>query len=150
MCALRMEGRDFLLPGAANTGFSMRKHKRYVLDLPVVVRPAEGKADNRIFLLRTTDISAGGVLFHAEAGLSAGTEVLMTFFLNYNYQEKKIDTRYSYAFRGKVVRTGPGQFAVAFLKGTSAYGSATMSETKNEAPDVPRGVSKRPDGERGR
>ncbi len=125
----------------------MRKHKRYVLDLPVAVRPAVGKADNKIFLLRTSDISAGGVLFYADAGLPAGTEVLMTFFLHYNEQEAKIDTRYSYVFRGKVVRTGPGQFAVAFLKGMSAYGTVTISGTENEAP---RGVSNQPDGERGR
>lgn len=124
----------------------MRKHKRYVLNLPVAVKEAAGQAGNRIFLLRTVDISAGGVLFRAQRGLPVGTEVRLVFFLNADLQEAKSDPLYT--FLGTVVRSEPGRFAVAFLRQTRAAGPATLSGPETEAPGIPRGVSKRPDKER--
>jgi hypothetical protein len=124
----------------------MRKHKRYALNLPVAVKEAAGQAGNRIFLLRTVDISAGGVLFRAQRGLPVGTEVRLVFFLNADLQEAKNDPLYT--FLGTVVRSEPGQFAVAFLRQTRAAGPATLSGPGNEAPGITRGISKRPDKER--
>src|SRR5512135_2469310 len=89
-----------------NAEFAMRKHKRYALNLPVAVKEAAGQAGNRIFLLRTVDISAGGVLFRAQRGLPVGTEVRLVFFLNADLQEAKNDPLYT--FSGTVVRSEPG------------------------------------------
>ena len=129
-----------------NAEFAMRKYKRYALNLPVAVKEAAGQAGNRIFLLRTVDISAGGVLIRAQRGLPAGTEVRLIFFLNADPQEVKSDPMYT--FRGTVVRSEPGRFAVAFLRQIRAAVPATMSGPEAEAPGIPRGVSKRPDKER--
>jgi hypothetical protein len=149
-CAWSMKGEGtFVLPGAETTGrnteFAMRKHKRYALDLPVAVKEAAGQAGNRIFLLRTVDISAGGVLIRAERGLPAGTEVRLIFFLHSDPLEAKSDPHYS--FRGTVVRSEPGQFAVAFIKGQAA-GPAAISGLETGETGLSRGVSKRPDKER--
>lgn len=123
----------------------MRKHKRYDLDLPVAVLETGGKGGGRIFLLRTQDVSAGGALLRAERGLPAGTDVRLVFFLQTDPLEAMIDPRYT--FRGRVVRSEPGRFAVAFVKERQAAATAAGPET--EMPGIPCGVSKRPDGERG-
>ncbi len=125
----------------------MRKHKRYDLDLPVAVKEATGRPGNRTFLLRTVDVSAGGALFRAERGLPVGTEVRLIFFLQTDPLEAMIDPRHT--FRGRVVRSEPGLFAVAFVKGMQAADPAAASGPAAEAPGVPCGVSRRPDGERG-
>ncbi len=124
----------------------MRKHKRYALDLPVAVKEAAGQAGNRIFLLRTVDISAGGVLFRSVCGLPVGTEVRLTFFLQPDPREAKSDPRYM--FRGTVVRYEQGRFAVAFIREMQAAGPASISGPEAGAPGIPRGVAKRPDKER--
>ncbi len=122
----------------------MRKHKRYTLDLPVAVMEAAGQGGSRAFLLRTADVSAGGALFLAERGLPAGTEVRLIFFLHVDPRKTMIDRRYS--FRGRVVRSEPGRFAVAFGRQMQAAGAAAMPGSD---PGVPCGVSPRPDGEQG-
>lgn len=125
----------------------MRKHKRYNVNLPVAIKEAAGQSGNRIFLLRTVDVSAGGALFRAQCSLPAGTEVRLIFFLQTDPLEATIDPRYT--FRGKVVRSGPGQFAVAFGRGVPAADPAAATGPAAAAPGVPCGVSMRPDGERG-
>jgi len=125
----------------------MRKHKRYDLDLPVAVKEATGRPGNRTFLLRTVDVSAGGALFRAECSLPEGTDVRLIFFLQTDPLEAMVDPRYT--FRGKVVRSGPGQFAVAFARGAQAADPAAATGTATEASGAPCGVSRRPDGERG-
>ncbi len=125
----------------------MRKHKRYDLDLPVAVLETGGQGGSRIFLLRTQDVSAGGALLRAERGLPAGTDVRLVFFLQTDPLEAMIDPRYT--FRGRVVRSEPGCFAVAFVKELQAAGAAEGQGPEAEMPGIPRGVSKRPDGERG-
>ncbi|NPV04463.1 MAG: PilZ domain-containing protein [Syntrophaceae bacterium] len=125
----------------------MRKHKRYALDLPVAVKEAAGQSGNLIFLLRTVDVSAGGALFRAQCGLPAGTDVRLIFFLQTDPLEAMIDPRHT--FRGKVVRSGPGQFAVAFVKEMQAVDAAPAAEPGAEAPGLSYGVSRHPDGERG-
>lgn len=124
----------------------MRKHKRYVLNLPVAVKEAAGRAGNRIFLLRTVDISAGGVLFRSVRGLPVGAEVRLTFFLQPDPREAKSDPRYM--FYGTVVRSEPGRFAVAFVREMQAARPAKRSGPETGAPGIPRGVSTRPDKER--
>ena len=124
----------------------MRKHKRYALNLPVAVKEAAGQAGNRIFLLRTVDISAGGVLLRAVRSLPVGTEVRLTFFLHPDPQKAKSDSRYM--FYGTVVRSEPWRFAVAFVREMQSAGPAKRSGPETGAPGIPRGVSKRPDKER--
>jgi hypothetical protein len=124
----------------------MRKHERYALNLPVAVKEAAGQAGNRIFLLRTVDISAGGVLLRAVRSLPVGTEVRLTFFLHPDPQKAKSDSRYM--FYGTVVRSEPWRFAVAFIREMQAAGPAKRSGPETGAPGIPRGVSKRPDKER--
>ena len=97
-------------------------------------------------MLRTVDVSVGGALFRSERGLPAGTEVRLIFFLHSDPQEAKIDPRYS--FRGTVVRSEPGQFAVAFVKAMQAAGPAALSGPETVSPGFPCSVSKRPDRER--
>lgn len=97
-------------------------------------------------MLRTADVSAGGALFRSEHGLPTGTEVGLIFFLHTDPQKAKIDPRYS--FRGTVVRSEPGQFAVAFVEEMQAAGPATLSGPETEAPGIPCGASKQPDKER--
>jgi hypothetical protein len=92
------------------------------------------------------DISAGGVLIRAERGLPAGTEVRLIFFLQSDPQEAKSDPQCS--FRGTVVRSEPGQFAVAFIKGMQAAGPAAILGPETGETGLPRGISKRPDKER--
>jgi hypothetical protein len=116
------------------------------MDLPAAVKAAAGENGHGIFLLRTVDISAGGALFRSERGLPAGMEVRLIFFLHTDPQKAKIDPRYS--FHGTVVRSEPGQFAVAFVKEMQAAGPATLSGPETEAPGITCGVSKRPDKER--
>lgn len=90
-------------------------------------------------MLRTTDVSAGGALFHADRGLPAGAEVRLIFFLHVDPRKAAIDRRYS--FCGTVVRSEPGRFAVAFGR--------EMRVTEPGAPEASCGVTPRPDGERG-
>ncbi len=125
----------------------MRKHKRYDLNLPVAVLETGGQGGNRVFLLRTENVSAGGALFHADRGPAAGTEVRLVFFLQTDPLEAFVDPRHT--FHGKVVRSEPGRFAVAFVKELHAAGTAAGQGPETERPGIPRGVSKRPDGERG-
>lgn len=125
----------------------MRKHKRYDLNLPVAVIELPGQGGNRIFLLRTQDVSAGGALFCAQRGLPKGAEVRLIFFLQTDPLEAVIDPRH--IFHGRVVRSEPGRFAVAFVKEIQAAAPVEASGPENGAPGISRGVSKRPDGERG-
>jgi hypothetical protein len=122
----------------------MRKHKRYALDLPVAVLEQTGQGGGRVFLLRTADVSAGGALFHAQRGLPAGAEVRLIFFLHVDPRKAMIDRRYS--FRGTVVRSEPGRFAVTFGREMRAAGTAAI---RGAEPGAPCGVSPRPDGEQG-
>lgn len=123
---------------------AMRKHKRYDLNLPVAVLETGGRGGNRVFLLRTENVCAGGALFRADRGPAAGTEVRLVFFLQTDPLEAVIDPRHT--FHGRVVRSEPGRFAVVFVNRLEASVPAQGPETG--APGVPLGVSKRPDGER--
>ena len=125
----------------------MRKYKRYALDLPVAVMEAAGQAGGRVFLLRTADVSAGGALFHAQRGLPEGTEVRVIFFLHTDPRKARIEPRY--VFRGTVVRSEPGQFAVALVRELKDADPADVSGSDTMAPDRRLGFSKRPDGEQG-
>jgi hypothetical protein len=117
----------------------MRKHKRYALDLPVAVLEQTGQGGGRLFLLRTADVSASGAMFHTQRELPAGANVRLIFFLHVDPRRAAVDRRYS--FYGTVVRSEPGRFAVAFGR--------EMRVTEPGAPEASRGVTPRPDGERG-
>jgi hypothetical protein len=125
----------------------MRKHKRYDLNLPVSVMETGGRGGNLVFLLRTENVSAGGALFRADRGPASGTEVRLVFFLQTDPLEAVVDPRHS--FHGRVVRSEPGRFAVAFVHRLQASVPEPAPGPDAGAPAVPCGVSSRPDGERG-
>jgi hypothetical protein len=96
-------------------------------------------------LLRTADISAGGVLLCSERGMPIGTDVRVVLFLRSNPGEAR---RYlSIAFNGTVVRSEPGRFAVAFAEAEQAASLQSISELVMQAPSIPMSISKRPDRE---
>jgi len=125
----------------------MRKHKRYDLNLPVAVMETGGRGGNRVFLLRTENVCAGGALLRADRGPAAGTAVRLVFFLQTDPLEAFVDPRHT--FHGRVVRSESGRFAVVFVKTHQAAVPAPAQGPATGAPGVPRGVSTRPDGERG-
>lgn len=125
----------------------MRKHKRYDLNLPVAILETGGRGGNRVFLLRTENVSAGGALFCADRCPAAGTEVRLVFFLQTDPLEAFVDPRHT--FHGRVVRSEAGRFAVVFVKTLQAAVPVPAQGPATGAPGVPRGVSTRPDGERG-
>ncbi len=124
----------------------MRKYKRYDLNLPVAVLETGGRGGNRVFLLRTENVCAGGALLRADRGPAAGTEVRLVFFLQTDPLEAFVDPRHT--FHGRVVRSEPGRFAVVFVNRRPSAVAAPAQGPEPGSPGVPRGVSTRPDGER--
>jgi len=100
-----------------------------------------------VFLLRTENVSAGGALFLADRGPADGAEVRLVFFLQTDPLVAVVDPRHT--FHGRVVRSEPGRFAVVFVNRLEASVPAAAQGPATGAPDASRGVSKRPDGERG-
>jgi hypothetical protein len=123
----------------------VRKHKRLVLDLPVAVATALDQSGHKTFLLRTVDISAGGVLIRSERGMPVGTDVRVVLFLRSN---PLVTHRYlRIAFHGTVVRSEPGRFAVAFAEAGLAARLQSISELVVPVTEISRSISKRPDRE---
>jgi hypothetical protein len=96
-------------------------------------------------LLRTADISAGGVLLRSERGMPIGTDVRVVLFLRSNPGETR---RYlSIAFNGTVVRSEPGRFAVAFAEAVQDVRLQSISELVVPVTEISRSISIRPDRE---
>jgi hypothetical protein len=89
-----------------------RMYKRLQIDHPAIVVVNPAKYDERIFLLRTVDISAAGTMFRSEEHLSPDTPVKVLFLLKRGYSQQCRKLRVT--FSGRVVRCEPGRFAVAF------------------------------------
>ncbi len=88
-----------------------RIFKRVLLDhsAVVVINPAE--PDERIYLVRTTDISASGAMFRSERHFPPGTPVKALFILK---RQQSQNNKPRVEFTGRVVRCEAGRFAVAF------------------------------------
>lgn len=81
------------------------------MDHPAIVTVNPATSGERIFILRTVDISAAGAMFRSEEHLSPDTPVKVVFLLKpADPQENKLKV----VFTGKVIRCEPGKFAVAF------------------------------------
>jgi len=90
-----------------------RMYKRLQIDHPAIVTVNPAKYGERIFLLRTVDISAAGAMFHLKEYLSPDTPVKVLFLLRRGHPQKN---KLKVVFSGRVVRCEPGRFAVAFDK----------------------------------
>ncbi len=81
------------------------------LDHPAVVAVHPAQHDERMFLVRTVDISASGAMFRSPHHFSHGATVKVIFILERGHsQNKKLTVKLT----GRVVRSEPGRFAVAF------------------------------------
>ncbi len=88
-----------------------RIYRRVQLDHPAVVAVNPAEPDERIFLVRTVDISATGALFCSEKHFSPGTPVKVGLILKTGCpKNNKLEVK----FTGRVIRCEPGRFAVAF------------------------------------
>jgi hypothetical protein len=88
-----------------------RMYKRIQMDHPAIVTVNPAEYGERIFLLRTVDISAAGAMFRSEEQLSPETPVQAVFLLKRGHSQKN---KLKVMFTGKVIRCEPGRFAVAF------------------------------------
>jgi len=89
-----------------------RMYRRLQIDHTAIVTVNPAKYDERIFLLRTVDISAAGTMFRSEEHLSPDTPVKVVFLLRRGHSQQYRKLRV--IFSGRVVRCEPGRFAVAF------------------------------------
>ena len=88
-----------------------RTYKRLQINHPAIVTVNPAKDGERIFLLKTVDISAAGAMFSSEEHLSPDTPVKVVFLLKRGHPQKN---RLKVIFSGRVVRCEPGRFAVVF------------------------------------
>ncbi len=88
-----------------------RIYRRVQLDHPAVVAVNPAQRDERMFLVKTIDISASGAMLRSVHHFSQGAIIKMIFILKRgNSQNKKLMVK----FTGRIVRSEPGRFAVAF------------------------------------
>jgi hypothetical protein len=86
-------------------------YKRLQIGLPAIVMVNQAEYGERIFLLKTVDISAAGAMFRSEEQLFLDIPVKVVFLLRRGHSEKH---NLKVMFTGKVIRCEPGRFAVAF------------------------------------
>ncbi len=88
-----------------------RIYRRVQLDHPAIVAVKPAEQDERIFLVRTADISASGAMFCSERHFTSGTRVKVALILNEGHSQSN---KLKVMFTGRIVRCEPGRFAVAF------------------------------------
>lgn len=88
-----------------------RIYRRVPLDHPAVIAVNPAANDERIYLVRSTDISASGALFRSERHFPPGTPVKAVFILKRRHPQ---NDKLKVEFTGRVIRCEPGGFAVAF------------------------------------
>jgi hypothetical protein len=86
-------------------------YKRLQIDHPAIVTVNQAEYGERMFLLRTVDISAAGAMFRSEEQLFPNIPVKVVFLLKREHSQKY---KLKVMFTGKVIRCEPGRFAVAF------------------------------------
>ncbi len=89
-----------------------RMYKRLQIDHPAIVTVNQAEYGERIFLLRTVDISAAGAMFRSEEQLFPGIPAKVVFIIKRRHSQQCRKLRVT--FSGRVVRCEPGRFAVAF------------------------------------
>ncbi len=88
-----------------------RMYKRVLLNHPAIVAVNPAEPCERIFLVRTVDISASGALFRSQARPFPGTPVKVMFNLKQGSSQM---SKLKVTFTGRVKRCEPEKFAVAF------------------------------------
>jgi hypothetical protein len=88
-----------------------RMYRRLQIDHPAIVTVNPAQDGERIFLLRTVDISAAGAMFSSREHFTADTPVKVVFLLKRGHSQKN---KLKITFSGRVIRCEPGRFAVAF------------------------------------
>jgi hypothetical protein len=87
-----------------------RIDKRLQLNYPATVLADPGTQWERIYFLTTANISSRGAMFLSKADLSEGTPVQVFFYFEFSPSQNILRAKFS----GKVVRSEPGGFTVAF------------------------------------
>jgi hypothetical protein len=85
-------------------------YKSPQLNYPAIVLADPGTQGERIYLLQAVNISTAGANFFSEAHLSEGTPAQVFFYLEFGPAQNILRAKFS----GRVVRSEPGGFAVAF------------------------------------
>ena len=85
-----------------------RVYTRVKPNAPALVLADPGTLEERIYIIRVENLSAAGAFFRTNVNLSCGT--FTKIFLRLRNEKKFIMVE----FFGKVVRSEPGGFAVAF------------------------------------
>jgi hypothetical protein len=88
-----------------------RIYRRVPLNHPAVIAVNPAAHDERIYLVRTSDISASGALFCSDRQFSPGTPVKAVFILK---RQQPQNHKLKVEFTGRVIRCEPRGFAVAF------------------------------------
>jgi len=84
-----------------------RTYKRLQINHPAIVTVNPAKDGERIFLLKTVDISAAGAMFSSEEHLSPDTPVKVVFLLKRGHPQKnRLKVIYHIAGRGVFSNSG--------------------------------------------
>lgn len=89
---------------------SNRIYARVKRNAPALVLADPGTEGERICIVRVDHISAAGAFFRTNVNLADGTSTKIFFHLKYGTKRKFIRMEFS----GKVIRSEPDGFAVAF------------------------------------
>ena len=87
-----------------------RIYKPLQINYPAIVLADPGTQEERLYLLKVANISSAGAMFLSEAHLSEGTPAQVFFYLEFGPAQNILRAK----FTGKVVRSEPGVFVVAF------------------------------------
>jgi len=87
-----------------------RVYTRVKPNAPALVLADPGTPEERIYIIRVENLSAAGAFFRTNVNLSCGTPTKILFRLKYGSKQKIMRMEFS----GKVIRSEPEGFAVAF------------------------------------
>ena len=91
-------------------------YARVIPNSPALVLADPDTQEQRIYIIKVENISTAGVFFRTKKNLSYGTPTKIFFRLKYGSGQKIMTVE----FLGKVVRSEPGGFAVAFYTAKQA------------------------------
>jgi len=85
-------------------------YKPLQIDYPAIVLADPGTQEERFYLLKVANISSAGAMFLSKEHLSEGTPAQVFFYLEFGPAQNILRAKFS----GRVVRSEPGVFVVAF------------------------------------
>jgi len=93
-----------------------RKYKRFEIEVPVRVEVISERKRKKKLLLRSSNVSAGGIYIHMRRPLPVGTEVKMDIFLLHT-ENDDLDNAYKeniITVTGQVIRKESGGVGIRF------------------------------------